>query len=86
MHAFPLAVLKQLLLANIDCQNFVFWTQERMNRSLMVCQDKYESAKLQKKPGALNELESCVDQSTQDSIKMLPHLAGKLKASFFISD
>ncbi|KAE8077070.1 hypothetical protein FH972_015673 [Carpinus fangiana] len=60
--------------------------QERMNRSLMVCQDRYESAKLQKQPGALNDLESCVDQSTQDCIKTLPHLAGKLKASFFISD
>ncbi|XP_018832728.1 protein FAM136A-like [Juglans regia] len=60
--------------------------QERLNRSLMVCQDKFEAAKLQKKPGGLQELESCVDQSTQDSIKMLPHIAGKLKASFFISD
>ncbi|KAB1214313.1 hypothetical protein CJ030_MR5G000456 [Morella rubra] len=60
--------------------------QERLNRSLMVCQDKYEAAKLQKKAGALNELESCVDQSTQESINMLPHVAGKLKASFFISN
>jgi hypothetical protein len=31
MYAFPPAVLKQLLLANIHCQNFVFWMQERMN-------------------------------------------------------
>lgn len=52
----------------------------------MVCQDKYEAAKLQKKAGALNELESCVDQSTQESINMLPHVAGKLKTSFFISN
>ncbi|XP_040999376.1 protein FAM136A-like isoform X1 [Juglans microcarpa x Juglans regia] len=57
--------------------------QETMKRSLMVCQDKFEAAKLQKKPDALNDLETCVDQSTQDGIKMLPHLAAKLKAAFF---
>ncbi|KAG2664146.1 hypothetical protein I3760_16G066200 [Carya illinoinensis] len=57
-------------------------TMERLNRSLMACQDKFEAAKLQKKLSGLHELESCVDQSTQDNIKMLPHVAGKLKASF----
>ncbi|KAM3750143.1 hypothetical protein ACB098_04G015200 [Castanea mollissima] len=56
--------------------------QEKLNRSLMVCQDKYETAKQQNKPGALNDLESCVDQSTQDGIKMLPHLCERLKAAF----
>ena len=53
--------------------------QEKLNRSLMVCQDKYETAKQQNKPGELNDLESRVDQSTQDSIKMLPHLRERLK-------
>ncbi|GMY32785.1 protein FAM136A-like [Fagus crenata] len=59
--------------------------QERLSRSLMVCQDKYEAAKVQKKPGTMNDLESCVEQSTQDGIKMLPHLGDRLKASFSIS-
>ncbi|KAE9450435.1 uncharacterized protein LOC131300684 [Rhododendron vialii] len=61
--------------------------QERMNRSLMVCQDKFEAAKLQQiKTDAMKDLESCVDQSVQDSIKTLPHLVGRLKASLSISD
>ncbi|TKY49867.1 FAM136A protein [Spatholobus suberectus] len=59
--------------------------QERLNRSLMVCQDKYEAAKLQK-AGATNDLVSCADQSIQESINMLPHLVNRLKASFGISD
>ncbi|KAK7259814.1 hypothetical protein RIF29_25429 [Crotalaria pallida] len=60
--------------------------QERLNRSLMVCQDKYEAAKLQQKPGAVNDLLSCADLSIQDGIKMLPHLTNKFKASFGIRD
>ncbi|KAH7836220.1 hypothetical protein Vadar_033772 [Vaccinium darrowii] len=61
--------------------------QERMNRSLMVCQDKFEAAKLQQiKTDAMKDLESCVDQSVQDSIKTLPHLVGSLKASLSISE
>ncbi|XP_048321367.2 uncharacterized protein LOC107407395 [Ziziphus jujuba] len=55
--------------------------QEKLNRALMVCQDKYESAKLQNAKATLNDLESCVEQTTQDSIKTLPHLAQKLNAS-----
>lgn len=79
------SLLKQLLHANKDYSNFLSWMQERLSRSLMVCQDKYEAAKVQKKPGAMNDLESCVEQSTQDGIKMLPHLSDRLKASFSIS-
>lgn len=52
----------------------------------MVCKDKYEAAKLQQKTGAVNEMISCADQSIQDSIKMLPLLANKFKASFGIRD
>ncbi|XP_047318432.1 protein FAM136A-like [Impatiens glandulifera] len=58
--------------------------QERLNRSLMVCQDRYEADKVQNKVGAINVLESCVDQSVQDSIKTLPHIVGQLKASLSI--
>ncbi|XP_022761507.1 uncharacterized protein LOC111307679 isoform X1 [Durio zibethinus] len=63
----------------------ILLTQERLNRSLMVCQNKFESAKFQQdKTDAINELESCVDQSIEDNIKTLPHLVGRLKASFNI--
>ncbi|KAK4754485.1 hypothetical protein SAY87_002589 [Trapa incisa] len=61
--------------------------QERLNRSLMVCQDKFEASKLQQiRPDSIKDLESCVEQSIDDSIKMLPHLVNKLKSSFAIRD
>ena len=50
----------------------------------MVCQDKFEAAKLQQKTNSVYELESCVDSSIQESLNTLPHLANKLKASFNI--
>ncbi|KAE8812144.1 hypothetical protein D1007_10987 [Hordeum vulgare] len=56
--------------------------QERLNRSLMVCQDKFEAAKLQKmKTDATNELESCVNRSIDDSIRVLPHLVEQIKSA-----
>ncbi|PWA42835.1 hypothetical protein CTI12_AA541040 [Artemisia annua] len=58
--------------------------QERLNRSLMVCQDKYEAAKLQKRTGAMQDMESCVNLSIEDNVKSLPHLVAKLKASLAI--
>ncbi|KAA0034184.1 hypothetical protein IC582_023309 [Cucumis melo] len=60
--------------------------QERLNRSLMVCQDKFEAARLQQKTGSVYDLESCVDASIQESLNTLPHLANKLKASFNIGN
>ncbi|XP_050203317.1 uncharacterized protein LOC126653461 [Mercurialis annua] len=61
--------------------------QERMNRSLMVCQDKFETAKLQQiGSDAVNILESCVDQSIQETVKTLPHLVERLKSNFSIRD
>lgn len=52
----------------------------------MVCQDKYDAAKFQQiKGNALNDLESCVQQTTDDSIKTLPLLAERLKASLSIN-
>ncbi|XP_068662134.1 uncharacterized protein [Aristolochia californica] len=60
--------------------------QERMKRSLMVCQDKYEAAKLQQfQRGAVNDMESCVDQAIKDSVQMLPHIVDRLKISFSMS-
>ncbi|KAF3671241.1 putative acyl-[acyl-carrier-protein] desaturase, chloroplastic-like [Capsicum annuum] len=58
---------------------------ERLNRSLMVCQDKHESARIQKNRNATMELESCVDQSVQDSINELPHLVAKIEGSLGIN-
>lgn len=54
----------------------------------MVCQDKFETAKLQQIRGdAMKDLESCVEQSIDDSIKtQLPHLVNKMKASFHITN
>nr|XP_010930273.1 protein FAM136A [Elaeis guineensis] len=59
--------------------------QERMNRSLMVCQDKFEAAKIQQKTNAMNDLESCVNQAIDDNIKTLPHIVDRIKASLSIS-
>ncbi|KAG9446972.1 hypothetical protein H6P81_013100 [Aristolochia fimbriata] len=60
--------------------------QERMNRALMVCQDKYEAAKLQHaQRGAVSDLETCVDQAIKDSLHMLPHIVDRLKVSLSIS-
>lgn len=56
------------------------YNQERLNRALSVCQDKFESAKLHKNRGDLTkDLESCVDQTVQDSINTLPPLVARLK-------
>lgn len=52
----------------------------------MVCQDKFEAARLQQKTGSVYDLESCVDGSIQESLNTLPHLADKLRASFNIRD
>ncbi|CAK9146253.1 unnamed protein product, partial [Ilex paraguariensis] len=60
---------------------------ERLQRSLMVCQDKFEAAKLQQiRTDSMKDLELCVDQSIQDSITALPHLAARLKSSLTIND
>ncbi|EPS62009.1 hypothetical protein M569_12783, partial [Genlisea aurea] len=68
----------------LNAQNFVETEmgkfQEKLNRSLRVCQDKYESARLQgDNNNGLKDMESCVDSSIQSSIKTIPHLADKFK-------
>lgn len=61
--------------------------QERLNRSLMVCQDKFEAAKLQQiRTDAMKDLEACVERSIDDSINTLPHLVTRLKSSLAITD
>ncbi|RVW99166.1 hypothetical protein CK203_019058 [Vitis vinifera] len=53
----------------------------------MVCQDKFESAKLQQiRTDAMKDMESCVDQSIQESIKTLPHVVARLKTSLSINE
>lgn len=55
-----------------------------MKRSLTLCQDKFEAAKLQQDGNAIKVLESCVDLSTQHCLKTLPYLATQLKTSLGI--
>jgi hypothetical protein len=53
-----------------------------MNRSLVVCQDRFEAAKLQKmKTDASQEFESCVNKSVEDSIRVLPHVVEQIKST-----
>ncbi|KAF6156102.1 hypothetical protein GIB67_024072 [Kingdonia uniflora] len=59
--------------------------QERLQRSLMVCQDKYEAAKLHPdKSLAMGGLESCVDLAIQEGIQTLPYVVDKLKNTLSI--
>ncbi|KAJ6838309.1 protein FAM136A [Iris pallida] len=74
-----------VLNANILIENEMAKFQERMNRSLMVCQDKFETAKLQQiKTGAMQDMEVCVNQAIEDSVRVLPHVVDRLKASLSI--
>ncbi|KAF8730832.1 hypothetical protein HU200_016696 [Digitaria exilis] len=75
-----------VLTANNLVENEMAKFQERLNRSLMVCQDKFEAAKLQKmKMDATQELESCVNRSIDDSIRVLPHVVEQIKSSLKIN-
>ncbi|VVA90113.1 unnamed protein product [Arabis nemorensis] len=61
--------------------------QERMNRSLTVCQDKFEASKLHKnKVDAAKDMESCVNQSIEDTLNTLPHIVQRMKTAFSIRD
>ncbi|KAJ4895332.1 hypothetical protein Rs2_22126 [Raphanus sativus] len=61
--------------------------QERMNRSLMVCQDKFESSKLHKnRVDAAKDMEGCVNQSIEESLNTLPHIVQRMKTAFSIRD
>uniref|UniRef100_A0A1J3FGC1 Protein FAM136A n=1 Tax=Noccaea caerulescens TaxID=107243 RepID=A0A1J3FGC1_NOCCA len=61
--------------------------QERMNRSLMVCQDKFEASKLHKnRVDSAKDMESCVNQSIEDSLNTLPHIVQRMKTAFSIRD
>ncbi|KAL1191214.1 hypothetical protein V5N11_014274 [Cardamine amara subsp. amara] len=61
--------------------------QERLNRSLVVCQDKFEAVKLQKtKNEAMNNLEQCVNQTVDDALKSLPNLIARMKKALSITD
>ncbi|KAF3637249.1 putative 2-isopropylmalate synthase A-like [Capsicum annuum] len=80
-----------LVLGRCKMKSDVFFVHpmalEKMNRSLMVCQDKFKTATQQKnKSDAIKDMESCVDQSVQESLNSLPHLVGKFKVSLGITD
>ncbi|XP_066342855.1 uncharacterized protein [Miscanthus floridulus] len=75
-----------VLTANNVVENEMAKFQERLNRSLIVCQDKFEAAKLQKlKTDATQELESCVNRSIDDSIRVLPHVVEQIKSTLQIN-
>ncbi|CAN8315586.1 unnamed protein product [Cochlearia groenlandica] len=60
--------------------------QERLNRSLMVCQDRFEVSKLRKiRHEAANDMESCVHKAIEENLTTLPHIVQRLKKSFNIS-
>ncbi|KFK31190.1 hypothetical protein AALP_AA6G080100 [Arabis alpina] len=61
--------------------------QERLNRSLMVCQDKFEAAKLQKiRPDAVNDMESCVQKAIEENLNTLPLVVQRMKKAFNITN
>ena len=73
MHLYPCADMSKVEISSL---------QERLNRSLMVCQDKFEASKLQEmKTDAALELESCVNRSIDDSIRVLPHVVEQIKST-----
>ncbi|KAH0887383.1 hypothetical protein HID58_063479 [Brassica napus] len=64
-----------------------FTLQERLNRSLVACQDKFEAAKLQRtRNEAVVGLEQCVNQTVDDAVKTLPSLVSKMKKALSVSD
>ncbi|XP_013635218.1 PREDICTED: protein FAM136A [Brassica oleracea var. oleracea] len=61
--------------------------QERLNRSLVACQDKFEAAKLQRtRNEAVVGLEQCVNQTVDDAVKTLPSLVSKMKKALSVLD
>lgn len=53
----------------------------------MVCQDKFEAAKLQKtRNEAVNDLEQCVNQTVDDAVKTFPNLIARMKKALSITD
>ncbi|KAH9622524.1 hypothetical protein KSS87_010570 [Heliosperma pusillum] len=56
--------------------------QERLQRALAVCHDRYETAKLQPaQSNAISELESCANLAIDDSVRTLPGIVERLKTS-----
>eukprot|EP00249_Psilotum_nudum_P034703 c54122_g1_i1 orf=120-554(+) len=70
-----------VLRANSILENEVTKFQERLNRSFMVCHDRFESAKLANQWGGnpSQELEECVKTSAKEHIGSLPHLAERIR-------
>ncbi|KAJ4723737.1 hypothetical protein OWV82_007070 [Melia azedarach] len=59
----------------------------RSMTSLKDCKYKFESAKQQRsETEAINDFESCVNLSAEDSIRTLPFFAGRLENHFSIRD
>ncbi|CAH9120834.1 unnamed protein product [Cuscuta epithymum] len=68
-------------------QNEIATLQEKLQRAMLVCQDKLEASKLQmNRSEGIKDLESCVDQSVQNYIQTLPHIVGRLKSRLGMTD
>ncbi|VVB07479.1 unnamed protein product [Arabis nemorensis] len=73
--------------SQLHFENEMAQFQERLNRSLMVCQDKFEATKLQKiRPEAVNEMESCVHKAIEENLNTLPHVVQRMKKAFNINN
>ncbi|XP_071718430.1 uncharacterized protein [Rutidosis leptorrhynchoides] len=64
--------------------------QERLTRSIGVCQKEFFRAKLENRKlensmtDVIKSMESCVNQSFKENLNLLPHLVAKFKASVAI--
>ncbi|KAG0460285.1 hypothetical protein HPP92_023413 [Vanilla planifolia] len=68
------------------CSTPVLKANNLVETEMAQFQDKFEAAKLQQvKTGVMSELESCVNQAVDDSIRILPHIVTRLKNTLSIS-
>lgn len=66
--------------ANNVVENEMARFQDRLTRSLMVCQDRLEANKLSiQKEGAMQELESCINGTVKEHIQTLPNVVERVK-------
>ena len=67
----------------ISSYTLAFWNllQERLSRSLMVCQDRFEAERLVRQSDvSTRELEKCMEGVVKEQMKTLPHLANQVKS------
>ncbi|KAK9725224.1 hypothetical protein RND81_05G129600 [Saponaria officinalis] len=61
--------------------------QERIQRALAVCHDRFESAKLQPdQSNPILDLESCANKAIDDNVKTLPAIVQRLKSTLGMNE